>query len=89
MKHQKNSIRVNQQSEKKEKATENVDIHKQNTHLGNVNIIKTVKVCIGRCSDFEEVPCFRRDRFIGACNGCSEIKSCKKTIYTYIHTYIH
>ena len=43
MKHQKNSIRVNQQSEKKEKATENVDIHKQNTHLGNVNIIKTVK----------------------------------------------
>ena len=22
---------------------ENVDIHKQNTHLGNVNIIKTVK----------------------------------------------
>ena len=62
---------------------------------GNVNII----VCIGRCSNFEEVPCFRRDRFIGACNGCSEIKGqsiytilqnhkeitqCEKTIYTYI-----
>ena len=29
---------------------------------------KDCKVCIGRCSDFEEVPCFRRDRFIGACN---------------------
>ena len=50
---------------------------------------KDCKVCVGRCSDFDEVPCFRRDRFIGACNGCSEIKSCKKTIYTYIHTYIH
>ena len=44
---------------------------------------KDCKVCIGRCSDFEEVPCFRRDRFIGACNGCSEIKSCKKTKYFY------
>ena len=37
---------------------------------------KDCKVCIGSCSDFEEVPCFRRDRFIGACNGCSEIKKC-------------
>lgn len=44
---------------------------------------KDCKVCIGRCSDFEEVPCFKRDRFIGACNGCSEIKSCKKTKYFY------
>ena len=44
---------------------------------------KACKVCIGRCSDFEEVPCFRRDRFIGACNGFSEIKSCKKTKYFY------
>ena len=32
------------------KATENVDIHKQNTHLGNVNIIKTVKFVL------EDVP---------------------------------
>ena len=44
---------------------------------------KDCKVCIGRCSGFEEVPCFKRDRFIGACNGCSEIKSCKKTKYFY------
>lgn len=44
---------------------------------------KDCKVCIRKCSDFEEVPCFRRDRFIGACNGCSEIKSCKKTKYFY------
>ena len=26
------------------------------------------KICTSRCSDFEEIPCFRRDRFIGACN---------------------
>ena len=37
---------------------------------------KDCKVCIGRCSDFNEVPCSRIDRFIGGCNGCSEIKKC-------------
>ena len=37
------------------------------------------KVCIGMCSNFEEVPCLRRDKFVGACNSCSEIKHCKKT----------
>lgn len=26
------------------------------------------KVCIGMCSNFEEVPCLRRDKFVGACN---------------------
>ena len=36
------------------------------------------KVCIGMCSNFEEVPCLRRDKFVGACNSCSEIKHCKK-----------
>lgn len=46
---------------------------------------KDCKVCIGRCSDFEEVPCFRRDRFIGACNGCQEIKSCKKIDLMFSH----
>ena len=41
------------------------------------------KVCIGMCSNFEEVPCLRRDKFVGACNSCSEIKHCKKTKYFY------
>lgn len=41
------------------------------------------KVCIGMCSNFEEVPCLKRDKFVGACNSCSEIKHCKKTKYFY------
>lgn len=41
------------------------------------------KVCIGMCSNFEEVPCLRRDKFVGACNSCLEIKHCKKTKYFY------
>ena len=41
------------------------------------------KVCISKCRDFEEVPCSRRDRFIGACNCCPEISKCKKAKYFY------
>ena len=41
------------------------------------------KVCIGKCRDFEEISCFRRDRFIGACNCCPEIKRCKKAKFFY------
>ena len=44
---------------------------------------KECKTCNGRCPSFEEVPCFRRDRFIGACNCCPEIKKCKKAKYLY------
>ena len=25
------------------------------------------------CSNFEEVPCLKRDKFVGACNSCPEI----------------
>ena len=35
------------------------------------------------CSNFEEVPCFRIDKFVGACNSCPEIRSCRKTKYFY------
>ena len=44
---------------------------------------KECKICISKCRDFEEIPCFRRDRFIGACNCCPEIKNCKKAKYFY------
>lgn len=44
---------------------------------------KECKVCISKCKDFEEIPCFRRDRFVGACNCCPEIKNCKKAKYFY------
>ena len=44
---------------------------------------KECKTCTSRCKNFEEIPCFRRDRFIGACNNCPEIKKCKKAKYFY------
>ena len=45
--------------------------------------LKDCKVCISRCKDYEEQPCFRRDRFVGACNNCPNIKKCKLDKYFY------
>ena len=47
------------------------------------NHFKECKVCTSKCKDFEEIPCLRRDRFIGACNNCPEIKKCRKAKYFY------
>ena len=47
------------------------------------NHFKECKICTSKCKDFEEIPCLRRDRFIGACNNCPEIKKCKKAKYFY------
>ena len=44
---------------------------------------KECMVCTSKCIHFEESPCFRRDRFIGACNCCPDIKKCKKSKYFY------
>ena len=41
------------------------------------------KICISICYDFEELPCADRDRFIGVCNGCKNIRICKKQKYFY------
>lgn len=41
------------------------------------------KVCLSKCNNFEEVSCSRRDRFVGACNCCPEIKKCRKSKYFY------
>lgn len=43
--------------------------------------LKDCKVCISRCKDYEEQPCFRRDRFVGACNSCPNIRKCKLDKY--------
>lgn len=45
--------------------------------------LKDCKVCISRCKDYEEQPCFRRDRFVGACNNCPDIKKCRLDKYFY------
>ena len=41
------------------------------------------KVCVSKCVDFEEIPCPQRDRFVGACNCCPDIKKCNKAKYFY------
>ena len=45
--------------------------------------LKDCKVCISRCKDYEEEPCYRRDRFVGACNNCPNIRKCKLDKYFY------
>ena len=45
--------------------------------------LKDCKVCISRCKDYEEEPCYRRDRFVGACNNCPNIGKCKLDKYFY------
>ena len=46
-------------------------------------IENNINICTSKCKDFEEIPCLRRDRFIGSCNNCPEIKKCKKAKYFY------
>ena len=45
--------------------------------------LKDCKICNFKCKDYEETPCFRRDRFIGACNNCPNITKCKLDKYFY------
>lgn len=41
------------------------------------------KYCDGKCKSFEERICYRRDRFVGACNCCPQIKTCRNIKYFY------
>lgn len=41
------------------------------------------KICSYRCKDYEEQPCFRRDRFVGACNNCPDLSKCRLDKYFY------
>ena len=45
--------------------------------------LKDCKVCISKCRDYTEKKCLRRDRYIGACNNCPNIKRCRLTKYFY------
>ena len=45
--------------------------------------LKDCKVCISKCRDYTEKKCLRRDRYIGACNSCPNIKRCRLTKYFY------
>lgn len=39
--------------------------------------------CVKKCEKYQERSCKRRDRNIGACNNCPDIKSCKLDKYFY------
>lgn len=39
--------------------------------------------CLRKCTRFKEIPCLRRDRSPGACNGCTKRGYCSKTIFLY------
>lgn len=49
----------------------------------NCKFFKDCMVCTSRCIHFEEISCSRRDRFVGACNCCPNIKKCKLSKYFY------
>lgn len=53
-----------------------------NTHNNCIHF-KDCKVCSYKCSNYEEHPCFRRDRFVGACNNCPNLSKCKLDKYFY------
>ena len=50
----------------------------------NCKLFKNCGVCYEQCNLFIPVICKERDRNIGACNGCNQIKSCKLDKYFYI-----
>ena len=54
----------------------NVDIHKLMTLHGCVNILMNVKFVLVNFKALKKFQCFRRDRFVGACNNCPSIKTC-------------
>ena len=44
---------------------------------------KQCGICHGKCSEYEEIKCLRRDRKIGVCNLCPDISKCKLDKYFY------
>ena len=48
--------------------------------------LKDCRRCIKKCERYREPSCSRRDRNIGACNSCPNIKKCKLDKYFYYAT---
>ena len=51
--------------------------------------LKECKKCYSKCDKYEEPKCLRRDRFVGACNLCPEIKNCILDKYFYYANKAH
>ena len=50
---------------------------------------KQCGICKGECSEYEEIKCLRRDRKIGVCNLCPDIKKCRLDKYFYYAKQAH
>lgn len=46
-------------------------------------------ICHGKCSEYEEIKCIRRDRKVGACNLCPNISKCRLDKYFYYAKQAH
>lgn len=53
-------------------------------NMYNCKYFINCKTCTGKCKIFQPIPCKDRDRNIGVCNNCKELKSCKLDKYFYI-----
>lgn len=51
--------------------------------------LKVCHRCVKKCEKYQEPTCNRRDRNIGACNNCPNIKSCKLDKYFYYANKAH
>lgn len=50
---------------------------------------KECRICHGKCSEYEEIKCLRRDRKVGVCNLCPKINNCKLDKYFYYAKQAH
>ena len=50
---------------------------------------KQCGICKAECSEYEEIKCLRRDRKIGVCNLCPDIKKCRLDKYFYYAKQAH
>ena len=50
---------------------------------------KECRSCHGKCSEYEEIKCTRRDRKVGVCNLCPDISKCRLDKYFYYAKQAH
>ena len=50
---------------------------------------KECRICHGKCSEYEEIKCLRRDRKVGVCNLCPKNSNCRLDKYFYYAKQAH
>ena len=48
-----------------------------------------MQICHGKCSEYEEIKCLRRDRRVVLCNPCPNISKCRLDKYFYYSKQAH